>query len=359
MQIVQLLPAIAYGDAIGNDTLAIRDMILEMGFETHIYAEIIDNALPKGTAEPFSRFPDLHDDDIIIYHGSTGSELNFKLPELGGRKMMIYHNVTPPEFFRPYSREVENNVNYGLQGIQNLADKLDYCIADSEFNKNDLRCMGYTCPIDVCPILIPFSDYEKRPNQEILRTYRDDGYVNVLFVGRIAPNKKQENVIRAFYFYHKYFNPKSRLILAGSWGNMEKYRDRLRTYTRRLDLTQDVSFTGQIKFDEILAYYRIADVFLCMSEHEGFCVPLIEAMYFDVPVVACRSTAIPETLGGSGVLLEDGLPQNAAREIDRVVRSEPLRTEILEKQRARLADFSYEKVNLRLKTLLSGFLGGV
>lgn len=356
MRILQLLPNMAYGDAIGNDTVAIQKIIAEMGYETDIYAGNILPKVPSGTAKLFSQFPMLTDEDVIIYHGSTGSELNYKLPGVGGRKIMIYHNITPPEFFRAYSHSIEDGCVRGLKEIQDLAGKLEYCIADSDFNKNDLLRMGYTCPIDVCPILIPFSDYERGPSEKILQTYRDDGYVNLLFVGRISPQKKQENIIRAFHFYHKYFNSRSRLILAGSWDGMETYYDRLRDYTERLGHTQDVIFTGHIKFEEILAYYRIADVFVCMSEHEGFCVPLVEAMYFDVPIVAYRSTAIPDTLGGSGVLLEDGSPQTVAREIDHIVRTESLRMRVLEKQRARLSDFSYEKVSSRLKTLLDSFL---
>ena len=156
--------------------------------------------------------------------------------------------------------------------------------------------MGYTCPIDVCPILIPFSDYEKEPDRRVLRRYKGDGKTNLLFVGRIAPNKKQENVIRAFYFYHKYYSPDSRLFLVGSWSGMESYYERLCDYVKALGIAEHVVFTGHIRFDEILAYYHLADVFLCMSEHEGFCVPLVEAMYFHVPIVAYSCAAVPDTL---------------------------------------------------------------
>ena len=146
--------------------------------------------------------------------------------------------------------------------------------------------MGYTCPIDVLPILIPFDDYAKTPSQQVIDRY-SDGYTNLIFTGRIAPNKRQEDVIRAFYDYKKFYNPKSRLILVGGHNGMERYYHRLKSYINALEL-EDVVFPGHIKFDEILAYYKIADVFLCQSEHEGFCVPLVEAMYFDVPVVFAK-----------------------------------------------------------------------
>lgn len=359
MRVVQLLPTISYGDAVGNDTRAIKELLSDMGYETAIYAENIDQRLPSGTAFPVAEMPELSGEDVIIYHGSTGTELNYRLPELGGRKMMIYHNITPPEFFEPYSLDARDRTADGLRGIMGLADKLEYCVADSEFNKRDLLFMGFDCPIDVCPILIPFEDYEKTPSQKIIRSYSGDSYTNLLFVGRIAPNKRQENVIRAFYFYKKYFNPKSRLFLVGDWGGMERYHDRLVKYTDALGLSEDdVIFTGHIKFNEILAYYKTADVFLCMSEHEGFCVPLVEAMYFDVPVVAYDCAAVPDTLDGSGVLLETTDPREAAERIDEIVRNKPFRQELIFGQNRRLEDFSYRQVSCALKAMLSGFIEG-
>lgn len=356
MRVVQLLPTLSYGDAVGNDALALKKLLQQLEFQTQIYAENIDPRLPRGTAEPFTQFPELSDDDVILYHASTGTELNDRLPSLKGRKWMIYHNITPPEFFRPYAPAAEALTASGLKGVRKLADHIEHCIADSEFNKRDLLRMGYTCPIDICPVLIPFSDYEKEPNRRVLRRYQGDGRTNLLFVGRIAPNKKQENVIRAFYFYHKYYNPDSRLFLVGSWNGMECYYERLCDYVEALGITEHVIFTGHIHFDEILAYYHLADVFLCMSEHEGFCVPLVEAMYFQVPIVAYSCAAVPDTLGGSGVLLNSNDPMPAAAAIHEIVTSASLRQEILETQAERLCVFEYESVRNRLEKTLLDFL---
>ena len=356
MKIVQLLPTLSYGDAVGNDTIAIQNLLCEMGYETRIYAENIDPRLPNGLAAPVSGMPELSPDDIIIYHGSTGTDLNERLPHLTGRKVMIYHNITPPGFFAPYSPAAQQLTADGLQGIRGLADRLESCIADSEFNKQDLLRMGFTCPIDVCPILIPFSDYEKEPNAQLLGKYGGDGYTNLLFVGRIAPNKCQEDILRAFCCYQKCYNPKSRLILAGSWSGMECYYDRLCVYARLLGIEDQVIFTGHIKFDELLAWYHLANVFVCMSEHEGFCVPLVEAMYFDVPIVAYASTAIPNTLGGSGVLLDTKTPNIVADAIHHIINDEEHRAALLSGQRDRLQDFQYGPTASRLKDLLSNLL---
>jgi len=357
MRVIQLLPTISYGDAVGNDTLTIRDILCEMGFETDIYAENIAPRLPAGMAKPFNCFPALADEDVIIYHGSTGSAITDRLPGLRGRKMMIYHNITPPVYFHPYSRAAEKLTRGGMKGIRGLADTLEYCIADSQYNRKSLLRMGYTCRIDVCPILIPFSDYEKKPSEEILRNY-NDGYTNILFVGRLAPNKKQDDIIRIFSRYRSAYNAKSRLILCGSWGGMEAYLEKLRALAAELGVADSVIFTGHVKFSDILAYYRIAHVFLCMSAHEGFCVPLVEAMYFGVPIVAYDSSAIAETLGKSGILLQSRNLEQAAQSIDQLVRIPGFAQKIVADEKTRLEAFSYERVRAIFRRQLSEFIGG-
>lgn len=356
MKVIQLLPTIAFGDAVGNDTLALDRVIREMGLKTAIYAENIDRRIPAGTAQTYDTFPDLSDDDVILYHASTGTRINSELPNLAGKKVMIYHNITPPEFFRPYSSAAEALCMTGYEGIRFLSDKVAYVIADSEFNRQDLLKMGFRCPIDVCPILIPFEDYEKEPNRKLLRKYDFDGYTNLLFLGRIAPNKKQEDVILTFAYYKKYINPRSRLFLVGTWKGMESYYQRLQDYVKLLEL-EDVIFTGGVPFADILAYYRIADCFVCMSEHEGFCVPLVEAMFFHVPIVAYECCAVPETLGGGGLLLPKKDPKLAALAINRLLTDPALLESVREAQGRRLTELQYDAVMPRFRMLLNNFIG--
>lgn len=346
MKIVQLLTTIAYGDAIGNDTLAIRDFIQEKGYETAIYAEGIDARLPAGTALPWDRMPTLERDDILLYHASTGTPLNTALLSYGGKKVMIYHNVTPPRFFSGYAPTAQDNCRWGELQISYIARYVDSCIADSEYNKQQLIAMGCQCPIDVCPILIPFEDYEKAPDEKLLQKYRGDGWTNLLFVGRIAPNKCQQDVIRAFYVYQKRYNPKSRLFLVGN-GTGEKYQQQLADYAQQLGIADKVIFPGHIKFNAILAYYHLADIFICMSEHEGFCVPIVEAMHFRKPIVAYASTAIPETLGRGGLLLDSKDPELAAGAINRVLEDSNLKKYLLSRQEEELKRFQYEAVKER------------
>ena len=354
MRIIQILPTLSFGDAIGNDTLALKGAIRDMGYETEVYAENIDKRLPAGSGLDISKLSGLKKDDIILYHKSTGTDLTFKIDEFKCRRIMVYHNITPPEFFRPYSPAATALTEYGYKGVEYLKDKVEYCLADSSYNRSDLLRMGYTCPIDVRPILIRFEDYKQTPDEETIRKY-SDGKKNLIFVGRIAPNKKQEDVIRAFYHYKK-LNPESRLILVGSYSGMENYYNRLVKYAAALGLKDDVVFTGHIKFSAILAFYRIADVFVCMSAHEGFCVPLAEAMFFDVPIVALDTSAIYDTLGGSGFLVDDNDPVFVSRVIDRVLNDEALRNELISGQRRRLEDFSYEKIRDTFTEQLKNFI---
>lgn len=354
MKIVQILPVLAYGDAIGNDTLTLDRALKESGYKAEIYAEVIDDRLSKNIARQIDELQ-VEEDDVLIYHLSTCSALNYKVENYNCSRIIMYHNVTPPEFFRNINPQVEKNCEEGLRGARHLADKVDYALADSAFNKSDLIKMGYSCDIDVLPILIAFKDFEKAPNKKVLNRYKDDKK-NIVFTGRIAPNKKQEDVINAFYFYHRYLNKESRLILVGSYNGMEQYYGMLKSYTKRLGIEDAVIFTGHIKFDEILAYYNLADLFLCMSEHEGFCVPLIEAMYFDVPIVAYNSTAIGETLGGSGFLLDDKNPIEVAMVVDKIIKSETLRNAIVSNQRERISYFDNQKITNQFLEYIKCFI---
>lgn len=355
MKVIQMLPTISYGDAVGNDVLALDRVISNMGFETRIYAENIDPRLPKDTAQRVHSMPQLKEEDVILYHLSTGTRLNYELENYPGRKAIIYHNITPPAFFEGYSSHALELCADGLRGMAYLAETAEYCLAVSNFNKEQLLQAGYSCRIDVLPILIPFRDYEKKPEQRILKAYAEDGYTNLLFTGRIAPNKKQEDIIRIFYHYKKNYNEKSRLFLVGSYAGMERYYQRLQDYIKQLQLDQ-VYFTGHIRFEEILAYYQLADAFVCMSEHEGFCVPLVEAMYFGIPILAYDSSAIADTLGGSGFLTDTKDPLVNAGILNRMLQDRDLRETILKKETERLHDFRSEAVEEAFQKYFRTFL---
>lgn len=352
MQIVQIVPTLAYGDAIGNDVLALKRALEEAEYDTEIYTESVVAPLKSSMAKSVEKL-NLKNDDVAILHLSTGARVNRDFAKLACRKIIRYHNVTPPEFYAQNNPYIERINKAALKDVAFLADKVDYCLAVSEFNKQGLIEMGYTCKIDVLPILIPFEDYNKVPDPQILKTYRDVPIV--LFTGRIVPNKKLEDVIRAFFMYKKYYNKDAVLILIGSYKEEDKYYQSLQAYINKIN-AQDIVFTGHIRFDEILAYYRVADVFLCQSEHEGFCVPLVEAMYFGIPIVAYASTAIPGTLSGSGIVMDTKEPLMVAGMINRVYTDKKLKEEVLLSEQKRLEDFAYKSISEHFLKLIEKYI---
>ena len=355
MKIVQLTNSFSKGDSISNHAVAVMNVLKSLAYETMIYTE---NKYLFGEIDyvkTFDPIPKLGNEDILIYHISTGSMIKNKLRMLKCRKIAWYHNITPPEFYIDYNLHQFDECFRGVQDVRELNDVFDYSWADSEFNKNDLVKYGYKCNIDVLPILVPFDDYDKKPNEEVLSIY-NDGTVNILFISRLVPNKKFEDVIAAFSCYVKHYDPDASLLIVGSCEGMESYREQLDEFVDRLSL-KNVVFTDKVPFDEILAYYKVADVFLCMSEHEGFCVPLVEAMFFDVPIIAYASSAVPETLSGAGILLHEKNPLITAGVINKLVTDSTLRDAVIEGQRKRISDFSYEKTSDLFLKCLESFIG--
>lgn len=357
MRIVQLVPDLTYGDAVGNDVLALHKIIKDYDPETKVYALVVDvKRIDRSVYEKLDSLPMLSEDDIIFYHMAVGSaEIRQVLLEQHCRKYIVYHNVTPPHFFAGYSEGAVVATSHAFNDLEALRKAVEGCLAPSEFNLNDLRNLGYDVPMAVLPIVVPFDDYAAEPSAEVISRYKDDGFTNILFVGRVAPNKKHEDIIKAFCYYKKHINPKSRLFLVGNSNGQDIYYNRLLRYVESLGV-DDVVFSGHIPFRDILAYYRLADVFVCMSEHEGFCVPLLEAMYFDVPILAYDSTAIPYTLRKAGLIFKNKAPEQVAFLIDRIVSRPDLRQDVLACQQERLQFFSYKNVSGMARKLIDDII---
>lgn len=341
-RVIQIVSSLNFGDAVGNDVLAINRALTEAGYITGIFTKAIHKKIKEPNVFLIDLLPQLTAEDIVIYHYAAADEFQTLIESLEAKVVLRYHNVTPPAFFHGFDKVAEKVTSDGLQQIEELKDAIDYGLTVSEFNKRDLQNMGYECPIAVAPILIPFDDYRQEPSTEVINKY-SDGKTNIVFVGRVAPNKRFEDVIDCFVEYKKRYDKDARLFLVGNYDEKNAYYQYLKGYVKGIE-AEDVLFPGHIPFNEILAYYRIADLFLCMSEHEGFCVPLVEAMFFQVPIVAYSSTAIPGTLNGTGVLVESKEPDIVAEKMNRVLTDEAYRNEIVEKQNVRLLDFEYDRI---------------
>lgn len=356
VKIVQIVGSLNYGDAVGNDVMAIKKALSEDGYMTAIFASAIDKRVSDELVFYLEQLPRLDEKDIVIYHFGSADRSYEIIRDLKCKKILRYHNVTPPDFFANYDKYSEKNTRNGLKQIRDMKDFFDYGMVDSEFNKMDLIKMGHTYPIDVVPILIPFVDYKKPPTKEVVEKYRKDGYINIIFVGRIVPNKKDEDIIRCFQEYKKNYNEKSRLILVGNYAGQEKYYNELQEIIKK-DSMDDVVMTGHISFADLLAYYTVADLFLCLSEHEGFCVPLIEAMLFGVPIIAYKKAAVPETLGKGGLLLESKEPKVVAKAMDDLLSNKDMR-EIYQKNAKNIIEqLQYETVKKQIIMCMDKVIG--
>lgn len=346
MEIHQILPTISPGDAIGNEVREIKRVLNEWGYKSEIYAQ---NIHPKINAKKYTEYKKVSSrENILIFHFSIGSEVSEFVAKLPDKKIMIYHNITPPEYFCGVNEALVNLLENGKKELRSLVDHIDLAVGVSEFNRLELQKMGFK-NTDVLPIIVDFHEYSS-PNEKLLSKY-DDNFVNLLFVGRVTPHKRQEDIIKVFYYY-KLINPKSRLFLAGSYEGCEVYSDYLKKLIQNLNL-KDVYLLGKISFNDLISYYKLADVFICMSEHEGFCVPILESMYFEVPIIAYKSTAIPSTLENAGVLVNEKNYCEIAEMVNLLIEDEELRSTLVKKQKSRLDNFKREKIISQLESILS------
>lgn len=347
IEIHQIHPSVSYGDAIGNEMVVIRDTLRGLGYKSNIYAQFIDPKMKD--ILPFEKYKNSSaPDNILIVHYSIGygDKLLDFVKSLPDKKIMVYHNITPSEFFNGINSDYERLTKAGRIELASIRGIIDIALGDSEYNRKELNSLGYRYT-GVLPIAMDFSKYDVPADANIIKEY-DDDYTNILFVGRVSPNKKFEDVIKSFYYYKKYINQRSRLFLVGSSVGMDKYVDYLKLLVDKLEIN-DIHFIGHIKFEELMAYYKLADVFLCMSEHEGFCVPLVECMYLKVPIIAYNSTAIPYTLGGSGILVYDKNYKEIAELINLVVEDKNIRESVIKSQSIRLDYFKKEHTEAVLK----------
>ena len=351
----QIVAGYANGDAISNEVRVMRDLFRSWGFESQIYSEQ-KRILPKlrGEARDLAAsLEDFHPDDIVLLHLSMGSDVNDIFPTLAGRKAILYHNITPPDLFRGVQDQTAHTLARGRQQAKALAGSAEVVMADSQFNADEIGEMGHAHP-QVLPLVLDFSMLRAKPDRRILRHYRD-GMVNLLFVGRCAPNKRIEDLLNTFYYFQRYVQPASRLIHVGSYAGMEQYHALLLTRARELSL-KNVEMVGSVRQDELNAYYQVSRAFLCMSDHEGFCIPLLEAMTHDLPVVAFAAGAVPETLDGAGVLVREKQFDLIAETLGRVTEDESLRAAILKGQRERLSRYEKQDLAADLRHFLAPLL---
>jgi glycosyltransferase involved in cell wall biosynthesis len=310
----QVLAKLADGDAIGHEVLGIQRVLQRAGYESEIFVEVADAAVARLTYDYRALRDFSHRDNVLIHHFSVGSDASRLAYSLPDRMMLVYHNITPAEYFVSFHLPLARFCYLGRRELRAYARRCVLALGDSEFNRLELEATGFPRTA-VLPVVPGFSHLDVAPSQAITTMF-DDDWTNILFVGRMVPNKRIEDVIRFFHAYQTNFNRRSRLFLVGSKSGLDLYVDALVQLIHDLGQQQHVLLTGHVSNAELTTYYNVADLFLCASEHEGFCVPLVEAFYKQVPVLAYAAAAVPSTMDGAGVLYESRDPMYVATIMD-------------------------------------------
>ena len=344
-EVHQLLHVASPGDAVTNAALQYRELLRRVG-PSEIFAAHLDPKL-AGDVLPLWRYHDRPSArtgrNVLLYHLSTGSHevVDFlrRRPEVAG---IVYHNITPSAYFAPYSPELVAELDEGRRQLEALRDRVDLALAVSPFNARELEALGYT-NVGVVPLIV---DLDELPHAGIDRTAERnletiDGPV-LLFVGQLMPHKRPDLLLGAFHILCTYLIPEAILLVVGA-GRLLRYHAAVERYASELQLT-GARLKGWVSDHELLACYRRADVFVTASEHEGFCVPLLEAMHLDLPVVARSFAAIPETLDGAGLLLpEDDDPALLAEAMYATLTDDALRSTLVTRGKERAARVDSEQ----------------
>lgn len=346
MKIDQWVPTLHRGDAIGDSARLMRDAFRRWGHDADVYALEVDEDL-EADGRPWAD-PGRAKGDAVIFHYALPSPMTAALREHPGRRVLLHHNITPPEFFLGWDAELARICDLGRRELPALRESVHLGLGDSEYNRQELEAEGFA-PTGVLPIFLDFERYREAPDPVTMRVL-GDGRVNVLFVGRLAPNKRQDDLIRMAACWKRFVSPDLRLVLVGKPPRKPGYADALRSLAYELGFTSaEVLFTGHVSHAELLACYASAHVFVSMSEHEGFGVPLVEAMLMDVPILARARAAVPHTLGPAGVQFDDDPLHEVAEMAHRLATDRGLRDGVIAGQRRRLEAFAPKTVEAALR----------
>ncbi len=346
MAIHQFLTSYSYGDAIGNEALEIRNYLRGKGYESNIFVLFYHPRYSDQVINYLEYDKYSSEDNAVIYHFSIGSKITKKFLRIPDKKIIIYHNITPHHFFLDYHRILAKDCYKGRIELRSLSDKVDLALGDSEYNESELKEAGFK-KTGVLPLVMNFEKFDA-PTIPVFNDMFRDGKTNILYVGRIIPNKKVEDVIRTFHLYNKYFNKNSRLFIVGENRGFERYYSALLNMVKQLNV-RNIHFTGHIPEDELISYFKLSDIYLHMSEHEGFCAPVPEGFFLNIPVIAFNKGAVKETMNNGGVLLNKKRFLKTAALIDKIVTDDKLRRNILKTQEEALKKYSR---NITGQTLL-------
>ena len=352
MIVNQWVPAAHKGDAIGDSARRVRSLLRELGHQSDLYAMTIDDEL-RGDVIPWTD-PGARRGDLTIFHFALVSPMTAEFARLTSGRVLQYHNVTPAHFFAGYDAAVFRLALLGREDLKSLVGHTDMALGDSEYNRQELEALGFS-NTRVFPIAIDTTRITGAPRRPALeQVLASEDWPNFLFVGRIVPNKRIEDHIKLAELYKRYVSEQYRFVFVGKTDATPKYYDAVQALIAQFRMPPGrFIFTGPVPEDDLATYYRMASVYISLSEHEGFCVPLLEAMAADVPVLAYGSTAVPDTLGGAGVQFAPKDLEYAAELLGELANNDTLRAQVIAGQRRRLADFGDDRIRLELERLTS------
>lgn len=353
----QLTPYLAYGDAVGNQIRAVRDLLREWGYASEIFSDGWDSRSQGECLRPQDHANFSDRDNLLIHHYVGPTRTNLYLLTVPDHPIFYYHNVTPDYFFSRLDLNVARGMRTARRDL--VAFNQVPAIAASPYNREELQGYGFHV-LGVAPYLVQFKALEEGRRTESAAAVRarfgDKNLVTWLYVGRLAPNKCIQDIVKAFYYFHRWISPDSQLLLVGSERD-DPYVQMLHRIVEELGLADAVRFAGHYGAAEgLAAFYELADIYISMSEHEGFCVPLIEAMHFNVPVLAYASSGVPLTMGGSGALVTRKDHALIAEVANEILTNQELRQEILKRQATRVNEWAPEKNRERLLACLEAAL---
>jgi glycosyltransferase involved in cell wall biosynthesis len=333
-----LTPVLAANDAVGNDVMTMHRVLGELGADVRIFADARAGVEQEvGLTEDLPRFCS-GEDAMVICHYSVGWARGLELVDAcQAKKVLKYHNVTPPEFFEPYCGEYTAVCRAGREELPRAAGmSFDLFLGDSAYNAGEL--VGAGAPPERTGVVPPFHHVSEMADVDADLPFLDrfkDGF-NVLMVGRIAPNKDHPALVEAFADFQRNYRRDARLLIVGkSDARLSGYNRKIEAAIRGQGVSGSVFMLGGVNLSELKAAYLCADVFMIMSKHEGFCVPVVEAMSMGVPILGCASSAVPGTVDDGGILWESDDSAYYSESLRELAMDRDLRIAIGERGRAR------------------------
>jgi FkbM family methyltransferase len=324
-------------DAITPALFLTRDLLRGLGYTSEIYVEHRDPSL----AEEIHLFDALpaHADYVLLAHHSLGFDAFADIAALPAAKLLVYHNITPPEWLAAHPK-VQANAVVGRTQLAAWRGHAVAALADSDYNARELRALGFD-PVRTCTLLFDLRTLQDRAART--PPVRGGATFTLLFVGRIAQSKGQDLLVQAFAAFRRRHPGPSRLVLVGAQGgDGDPFLQHLVATIRAAGLAEDVLLTGLVSDDELDACYAVADLYVSLSHHEGFGVPLVEAMAHGLPVLAWPAGAVPDTLGAGGALLDSQDPEAVGARIAQLAANPERRAAIAAAQTGELPRFALD-----------------